>query len=217
VRVKPWAGFIADFPDDQVEDRGEISLFGGRNVAAAIGEILTGLGCRVSAPEYAELHGWDFDAYYQDCRFYCQVTSFHPAFHLLFEDPASARGPRRKSAQAYAELAVKLAVALEGDPRFHHIEWRAFEDGPPEPDEIGSDVDRPADASSVIDAQGRDRTRGVGCLLFALFVILSGIVGLWVSWTGPGGIRNEDLFSGVFLICAGVLGLIVADVRRSSG
>src|SRR5207302_7238744 len=125
VKVKPWAGFIADFPDDQVEDGGDIKLFGGRNVALAIGEILTGLACRVSAPEYAELHGWEFDVYYQDRLFWCQITSFHPAFHLLFEDPAIARGPRRKSAPAYAELAEKLAAAPEEDSRFHHVEWRA--------------------------------------------------------------------------------------------
>lgn len=213
MRVNPWAGFIADFPDDQVEERGEITLFGGRNVAAAIGEILTGLGCLVSAPEYAELHGWDFDVNYQAHRFYCRITSFHPAFQLLFEDPASARGPRRKSAQAYAELAVKLAVALEGDPRFHHIEWRSFEDGPPEPEEIGSDVERPAHASSVIDVHGRDRTRGRGWVVFALFIILDGIGSLWMWWR-EGASGGEYLFSGIFLICAGVLGVFVAEARR---
>src|SRR5437899_5862484 len=40
--VKPWAGFIADLPDDAVEGGGDITLFGGRNVAVAIGDILTG-------------------------------------------------------------------------------------------------------------------------------------------------------------------------------
>jgi hypothetical protein len=217
VRVKPWAGFIADFPDDQVEEGGEITLFGGRNVAEAIGEILTGLGCRVSAPEYADLHGWDFDVYDRNFRFTCQVTSFHPAFHLLFEDPASARGPGRKSAQAYAELAVKLSAALKRDPRFRHLQWRAFEDGPPEPDEIGSRKRRPAGASDVIDPKGVDRTRGVGCLVFALVVIAAGIAGLVMWWTGPRGSDLEDLFSGVVLIIVGLLGLVVAEARRGSG
>src|SRR6185437_6076610 len=135
--AKPWAGFIADFPDDQVERGGDITVFGGRNVAVAIGEILTQLGCQVAAPEHAELHGWDFDAYYKDHRFWCQITSFHPAFHLLFEDPAIIGGTRRKNAAAYAELAEKLASALDADPRFRHVEWRSMEEGPPEPDEIG--------------------------------------------------------------------------------
>jgi len=216
MKVKPWAGFIADFPDDQVEGGGRIILFGGRNVAVALAEILVGLGCRVSAPEYAELHGWDFDAHYKGHRLYCRVTSFHPAFHLLFEDPASARGPRRKSAQAYVELAVKLAAALEGDPRFRHLEWRSFDDGPPEPDEIGARSRRRADASSVIDPQGREKTRGLGGVFFALFTVLVGIGGLVYSWTGPRGDRYENLFCGVTLIVAGLLGLVVAELRRQN-
>ena len=135
--VKPWAGFIADFPDDTVEEGGDITLFGGRNVAVGVGEILIQLGCRVSAPEYAELNGWDFDLYYRDRRFWCQVSSFHPAYLLLFKDPAFTRGTRKRNYAAYAELAEKLAATLEEDGRFYHVEWRTWEEGPPEPDEIG--------------------------------------------------------------------------------
>ena len=113
--VKPWAGFIADFPDDQVETERDIEVFGGRNVAVAIGEILTGLGCKVSSPDYAEVKGWEFDFYDEaDRRFWCQVTSFHPAFWLLFEDPALTRETKAKNATAYAEMWRKLARVATG-------------------------------------------------------------------------------------------------------
>jgi hypothetical protein len=147
--VKPWAGFIADFPDDQVEGgAGQMEVLGGRNVAVALGEMLTGLGCQVSAPDYAGLKGWEFEFYYQGHRFWCQVTSFHPAFYLLFQDPAITRGTRAQNAAAYAEIWRKLAEALEKDPRFHDVEWRSWEEGPPEPETIG-------------EASARERIAGI--------------------------------------------------------
>jgi hypothetical protein len=219
VKVKPWAGFIADFPDDQVEDGGDIKLFGGRNVAVAIGEILTGLGCRVSAPEYAELHGWDFDAYYQDRRFWCQVTSFHPAFHLLLDDPAVTRGTRKKNAAAYAELAEKAAAALEADPRFHRVEWRSMEDGPPEPGEIGpSGIDEGAYGATAIG--GPARTNRVFATLLGIWSLLSRVAfGLLfyaslvaVGWGAlflityrPRQADSSDLWFGLTLFCVGSL------------
>ncbi len=134
----PWAGFIADFPDDIVwGSPGQMEITGGRNVAVALGEILTELGCQASALEYAGLKGWEFEVYYEGHRFWCQVTSFHPAFHLLFEDPAIAHATRTKNAAAYAEIWQKFAGALDQDSRFQYVEWRSMEDGPPEPEEIG--------------------------------------------------------------------------------
>jgi hypothetical protein len=55
----------------------------------------------------------------------------------VFQDPAITRGTRAKNAAAYAEIWRRLAEALEKDPRFHDVEWRSWEDGPPEPEEIG--------------------------------------------------------------------------------
>lgn len=183
MRVRPWAGFIADFPDDQVEEGRNIVLFGGRNVATALGEILTGLGCEVSPPEYAELHGWEFDLSYKGRRFWCQVTSFHPAFHLFFDDAAVTRGARARNAAIHAELAESLDRALRKDPRFHRLTWRAKQDGPPEPDEIATAAGRDEfddAASSPIDRERRSRRRSWrewvwGCFLVGL--------ALWMSVT----------------------------------
>lgn len=130
--VLPWAGFIAEFPDDQVEEGGDIEVFGGRNVALTLGDILRGIGCEnVSPPGYDGENGWVFNFDYgRGHSFFCQITSLHPAFWLLFEGS-------RPSGHAYEEVWRKFASALEHDPRFHCVVWRSKKDGPPEEDEIG--------------------------------------------------------------------------------
>ncbi len=130
--VKPWAVFVAGFPDDTVEDERDILTFGGRNVAVAIGEILTRLGCDVSAPEYAGEKGWEFGAWFKGRRVWCLISSFHPKFFLNFDDPP-ALWSRGKDAAAYEEIAQKFSTALAEDPRFHDVQWYSREEGPPAP------------------------------------------------------------------------------------
>ena len=48
MRVLSRAGFIAEFPDDTVEVGGDIEVFGGRNVAVALGDMLKELGSDVA-------------------------------------------------------------------------------------------------------------------------------------------------------------------------
>jgi hypothetical protein len=210
--VKPWAGFIADFPDDTVEEGGDITLFGGRNVAVAIRDILTRLGCQVSEPDYGEAHGWTFDAYYRGGRYWCQVTSFHPAYFLLLDSTAVILGARKKNA-AYAELAVRLAAALAKDQRFHNVTWHSRRDGPPVPDEIGTlgaDSDGPL-APDDMSFGGRAKQWGQGCLPIGLILLIlfGGVIAV-----APGlvpGSRSENIFAGVFWIVVGLFLLI----RRS--
>jgi len=156
--VKPWVAFTTSLPDDQVEDGQQIFVLGGRNVAVAIGEVFAGLGCQVSPPESAGELGWEFDLRYKGSRqFWCRVTSFYPAFHLLFEG-ADSLFATKKDAAAHAELAGLFAAALRDDPRFQHISWWSLREGPPEPEEIASISHRqlPAGAQlSPIDPQDR--------------------------------------------------------------
>jgi hypothetical protein len=137
--VLSCAGFIAEFPDDTVEADGDIEVFGGRNVAVALGEMLKELGSdNVSVPIYDGENGWVFNFDYgRRHSFWCQITSLHPAFWLLFEKS-------RSSKEAYEEIWRKLAAALEQDPRFRCIIWRPQTDGPPEEDEIGDEQARAA-------------------------------------------------------------------------
>src|SRR4051812_37777337 len=131
MRIKPWVAFATKLPDDQVEDGHNVLIVGGRNVAAAIGEIFTKLGCKVGEPYSAEEQGWEFLLSYRGHKnFWCRVTSFHPAFRLLFEE-LSLRPKAFRNTAAYAELAQSFAVALREDPRFSDIAWSSRDEGPP--------------------------------------------------------------------------------------
>jgi len=110
--------FTADFPDDCVEDNGEIVRFGGRNVAEAVRELLRGLGCDVDQPRYAGERGWEFGARRSGRRFWCQVTSFHPQFLLYFEDDPPVQAP-----EGHHGLAEAFDATLRRDGRFHDLLW----------------------------------------------------------------------------------------------
>jgi hypothetical protein len=135
--VPPWAGFVADFPDDQVEAGGDIKVFGGRNLAVTLGKIFVSLGCsNVSEPWSAGEMGWEFDFDYKGRHsFWCRVQSFHPIFWLLLEGPSS-KSDRRSYPGFHFELWQKFANALELDPRFDQIFWRTRDQGPPDWDEF---------------------------------------------------------------------------------
>lgn len=164
MNVPPWAGLVADFPDDQVESGGDIQVYGGRNVALALTEIFTGLGCRrVSDIESEGDQGWAFDVYDRgNHRFWCRVQSFHPVFWLLFEDVSNSK----KGAEAYVELWRKFGNALERDPRFHKILWRPFKEGPPDWEEVEATSDPPAQTfeETFAAAEFRQITPKPGCL-----------------------------------------------------
>lgn len=141
MNVPTWAGFVADFPDDEVVNGDDIQVFGGHNVALTLGEIFAGLGCsQISNPESAGDQGWSFDFHYNGRnRFWCRVQSFHPVFWLLFEDLSASN----KGAAAYVELWRQFGIALELDPRFRKILWRPFKEGPPDWDEVEAARDPP--------------------------------------------------------------------------
>jgi len=162
--------FKADFPDDQIEDDHDIVRFGGRNVALAIGEILRGLGCEVAEPNYAGEHGWDFAARHGHQRFWCQVTSFHPTFFLLFEDD-----PAIQASTGHAGFAEKLNLALANDGRFHDVLWYSRRHGPPdEPDGAGTPSPlAESDDQVAIKARpkGWDGESRAWALRFALMIV----------------------------------------------
>jgi hypothetical protein len=222
MRVKPWIAFLTTLPDDQVEEGLNIVLFGGRNVALALGEVLASLDCKVSEPEHAAEDGWEFDLVYKGRhRFWCRVISFHPAFNVLFQDPGSWTTARRNAA-AYAELALKLSAALRKDPRFRHVSWWSLKDDPPEPEKIGLiDLRKRAggDPSSPIDLAGKEGGRPRwGCLAFALCVAASGAVALtWLVAGGPPMKPGEAIFCGLSLLVAGLFGLVRAWSERVEG
>jgi hypothetical protein len=211
MNVLPWAGFVADFPDDQIEAGGDIQVYGGRNVAVALGKIFAGLGCsRVSEPWSAGEVGWEFDFYYGDRKnFWCRVQSFHPVFWLLFEDRSISDG------QAYVELWRKFGSALERDPRFRRILWRTFKNGPPDWDEVEAASDPPAlsfdEEFPPTKINARARRTSIWPYIIGVWLTMSGI-GLPLDVLGGHNIWHQIRYfiAGIILLTVGVFFLFIA-------
>ncbi|THD62419.1 hypothetical protein [Phenylobacterium sp.] len=211
--VPPWAGFVADFPDDQVEGGGDIQVFGGRNVAVALGEILASLGCsRVSAPKAAGEMGWEFTAYYEDrYPIFCRLQSFHPVFWLLFEDSSASK----KGAVAYVALWRKFGNALEQDPRFHKILWRSFKEGPPDWDEVEATSDSPERAFEEEFPPSKikiDKPRtSIWPYLIGIWLTASGIAAPAAKW-GSSNLFHKFgyVVFGIILFSIGAFFLLIA-------
>ena len=222
MNVPPWAGFVADFPDDQVENGLDIEIYGGRNVARALCEIFASLGCsRISEPESEGDQGWAFDLYHEGRhRFWCRVQSFHPVFWLHFEDVSGTA----KGASAYVDLWRRFGNALERDRRFHKILWRPFKEGPPDWDEVEAAADPPErtfdETFPPSEINPKKPPLGCGCLPVVIWIwfTLSGVSLLAVGLASPPGKeRSEYIWEGVaMLVLCSVLpvGILVEYIRR---
>lgn len=127
MRIRPCAAFSADFPDDMIEEDGEIVQFGGRGVAEAVAVMLQHLGYDVSPPEHQHEHGWDFEIKVKTDRVWMQIsdlgdfiliTRYFPGFGLF----------KKNSDDIYPEMLTRLNGALAGDPRFSNIRWQFHSD-----------------------------------------------------------------------------------------
>jgi hypothetical protein len=124
MKVRCHAEFSSTLPDDHIENEEgtEIIQFGGKSVAAAIGEILRGLGCEVEPPAYAGDHGWDFNLKAQGRRFWCQVTLIE-GYVFVFENPSWMDKLFKRRPKIYLDLLRGLGCELAADPRFSDIRW----------------------------------------------------------------------------------------------
>ena len=136
MKVRKWAEFVADFPDDQVDDGNDISQFGGRNVAETVVDILKSLGCTAEDPEVSDHYGWSVAAKIRDTKIWCEVTSLPPGFILSIEENSLRKGYD----YLFADVLIQFHQALIGDGRFHDIVWKTQEEmddpegtGSPEP------------------------------------------------------------------------------------
>ena len=122
--VKPWAEFTSDLPDDviETEDGSGFIQYGGKSVAAAIGEILTRLGGVVSPPIYADEHGWELDAVFGKRRLWGQITLIE-GWLFVFQDPAFLPKLLGRPHPIYLDVLTRLADELARDSRFHNVRW----------------------------------------------------------------------------------------------
>lgn len=125
MKIRPWATFTSNLPDDHIEEGPRITQFGGKSVASAIGDILRDLGYKVSEPAYADENGWEVYvlAGERRRRLWCQVTFMADHYLLFFGQNswiADLFGTRHP---VYVDALSRLAAALADDPRFQKVRW----------------------------------------------------------------------------------------------
>lgn len=121
MKLRPLAHFQTDIPSDSIEDENDFVQFGGRNLAEAVGAMLTRRGYRVSPPRDAGFCGWDFEARKGWIRFWMRVTEFDEVERLLFTRDMTMRFWTIHP--SYEQFLSELSADLNEDPRFHHVGW----------------------------------------------------------------------------------------------
>lgn len=130
VKVRPIADFTADFPQDSVEEDGEIVILGGRGVAEHIAAILGRLDYLVAAPEHSPPYGWRFDASAGSGRVTIQIADLGEEYVLdVIERTSFFARLFNSNASIRPELLTKLHRELSQDGRFHNIQWWDRYDG----------------------------------------------------------------------------------------
>lgn len=128
VKVFPNAEFDADFPNDAIEEDGDITVFAGQNVAKAIAEIMRRAGFEPDAP-WNEENGWGFHTNFKKRPIWIGVSSFEDEhFHMFVEDASFMDRFMGYAKKAHREFLVVLSRELQADPRFRNITWFADRD-----------------------------------------------------------------------------------------
>ena len=121
--VNGWAEFRADFPDDYVEEDGEIVQFGGKAIAEAVADMLGGFGCVVEAVANRHQNGWWCDFAYERLALRFQVVDLGDECLLIFHEPHRAT----RKISRYGEALMKLNQCLRQDGRFHDLIWYNYD------------------------------------------------------------------------------------------
>jgi hypothetical protein len=122
MKLRPWAAFTADLPDDHIEDGTEIIQFGGKSVVRAIGDMLALDGHEVSEPIYLDENGWGLHITAEKRRLWCQVTLID-GYVMVLEQNSWIAEVLGRLHPAYLRVLRELGIALAGDPRFHDVRW----------------------------------------------------------------------------------------------
>jgi hypothetical protein len=125
VREKNWAVFRADaFPDDCIEDDLDIIRFPGLNIAEALTDILSAIGCSdIEKPSEEGEHGWHVHFRSDGKPFFCQVSRIEPETLLLFEKSYGSEGWFYKGLPRFPPLLEKIKTAIAQDDRFRDLQW----------------------------------------------------------------------------------------------
>jgi hypothetical protein len=123
VTIRPTAEFVADFPDDCVEEGDDIIVFGGRGCTEAIGAALRALGYQVAEPQPEDEHGWTLEAWKGRYKCWLQVTDLGEGTYILGTNVVTLRFWSKPT--RHAEFLSDLDAAMRGDARFRQMKWFA--------------------------------------------------------------------------------------------
>jgi hypothetical protein len=114
-----------DFPDDAVEEDGEIVRMGGLNVTETLVEMIRAGGYDVTDPEADEDHGWLFDARGKGREHYEVLVTA-----MCDEGLMTCRNvtpflfiPTNGRHERHVEFVSHLQRAMEADSRFANLLW----------------------------------------------------------------------------------------------
>lgn len=124
MKIRPIADFTTDFPDDQEEENGEVTVYGGRGVAEFVAEALKRHGYDVSGPAHVPPYGWRLGALSGAGRVMLQVSDLGEEMVLgTYERTPFLKRLFDPRASIHADLLKKLHRELADDGRFHRIRW----------------------------------------------------------------------------------------------
>jgi hypothetical protein len=122
MRITPFATFESDFPDDFVEEGGDIVVPGGQNIMRAIYDRLAARGYRVSNFDQHSHYGWSFDLRGKEGSFWLLVQ--HPGPWLLTVSDSRIGWSRIFGGHAaFAALLDQCRACLESIPQLKSISW----------------------------------------------------------------------------------------------
>jgi hypothetical protein len=122
-KVRPWAQFRSDIPDEQIEYHGQIFQFNGRNTARAIGEFFNSLGCFVSWPIPSKGDNWWIYASIKGQKIGFLVIKKDKYTQVFCKNPSMLRKYLSDDYKNYILLVSHLNSEMQRDPRFDDIRW----------------------------------------------------------------------------------------------
>ncbi len=120
--IKPSAEFQSHFPDDIVEEDGEIVQYPGKAISEAIADHLRGAGYEVTAPEHQHERGWDFWVKAGRGKVWMQVSDIGETI-ILVTQMMGLIALTPWGVKHHAHGLSALNAALQADPRFEQVLW----------------------------------------------------------------------------------------------
>jgi len=122
MRLTPFATFKSDFPDDSIEDGGDIVVPSGQNIMRAICGCLGTRGYHVSNFEQHSFYGWSFDLRGTEGSFWLLIQ--HPDPWLLTVHDSRMIWSRVFGGQAdFAALIEECRARLASIPQISAVSW----------------------------------------------------------------------------------------------